>query len=1085
MDRRRGTAYRWCMGSIVWLAWCTAGLGEEPSGALRDWENPKLTGLKNEAPHATFVICPDARTARSIQMATNREREKSRFYRSLNGAWRYHYSKNHTERVPDFWQPGFDDSKWVTLLVPSNVEIHGYGIPIYVNSQYPWPRPWNPPFVPTDDLNNTVNSYRRTFEVPKDWAGRRVLVTFDGVNSFFYLWVNGEQVGMGKDSRTPVEFDITEYVRAGTNLMAVENLRWCDGSYLEDQDFWRMSGIFRDVYLWSPPALHIRDIEVKTDLDAEYRDAELRLLVKVHNAGSEEAQATIEGTLLDANGELVVGPTLRAQALAGQEVEATTLVTVANPLKWSAETPNLYKLLLTLKDAEGQVLEVIPVNVGFREVEIRDGHLLINGQKVLFKGVNRHEIDPDRGQAVTVEGMIKDILVMKRHNINAVRTCHYPDQPVWYDLCDRYGLYLIDEANIESHGMGYGAASLAGNPDWAEAHMNRTVRMVERDKNHPSVVIWSLGNEAGDGPNFEATSAWIHQRDPNRPVHYERAERRAHTDIVCPMYPSPRSLAEYASQVQTRPYIMCEYSHAMGNSSGNMWLYWNQIYNRPYLQGGFIWDWVDQGLRQPVARRTRDMFVAVKRGAAFFWAFGGDFGPVGTPSDQNFCCNGLVTPDREPHPGLLEVKHIYQAIRCRPVDLTVPRVEVKNWYDFINLKEIATFRWALTAEGRELQGGELPPLDLEPRSSKEVSIPIRPFRPQTGVEYFLDLSFRLNRDTAWADKGHELAWDQFKLPDAVPARAVDTAAMPPLTVTQGDTQVVITGRTFVATFDKKIGALISLQYRGTELIESPLRPDFWRAPTDNDRGRNMAVTQGIWRRAHEGAEVRGMSMQEYPRWRAVVVKVEMSLPSVQAKWETFYTVYGRGDIVVSARFKPSKIDLPKIPRLGMQMTLPRGFNRMTWLGPGPQETYCDRKDARISVYRGRVAEQFYADYTEPGESGNKVDVRWAALTNGRGIGLLVVGRPLLSINALHHTTDDLQSAEHPFELPKREVTVLNVDWMQQGVGGDNSWGAWPHPEYLIPCQERDYQFCLRPFDAWMGDVRSVALKSVAVPSIER
>nr|MBP8305003.1 DUF4981 domain-containing protein [Phycisphaerae bacterium] len=883
----------------------------------------------------------------------------------------------------------------------------------------------------------------------------------------------------------PVEFDITEYVRPGLNRMAVENFRWCDGSYLEDQDFWRLSGIFRDVYLWSRPDLHIRDVEVRTDLDAEYRHADLTVSVKVHNAGWDEVQATIEGILLDADGGTVVRPTLRALAPAGQEVEATTVVTVANPLKWSAETPALYRLLLSLKDADGRVLEVLPVNVGFREVEIRDGHLLVNGRKVLFKGVNRHEIDPDRGQAITVEGMVQDILVMKRNNINAVRTCHYPDQPVWYDLCDRYGLYLIDEANIESHGMGYGAASLAKHPDWAAAHMDRTVRMVERDKNHPSVVIWSLGNEAGDGPNFEATSAWIRQRDPSRPVHYEQAGLKAHTDIVCPMYPAPRSLAEYASQAQTRPYIMCEYAHAMGNSSGNMWLYWKEIYSKPHLQGGFIWDWVDQGLRQPVARTTRDVFVPVQRGEAFFWAFGGDFGPAGTASDQNFCCNGLVTPDRKPHPGLLEVKHIYQAVRCTAVDLTIPVVEVKNGYDFLNLADVGRLYWSLTAEGRVLQSGVLRPLDLEPGSAREVSIPIRPFKPRTGVEYFLDLSFRLHRDTAWARTGHELAWDQFRLPDAAAARPVDTAAMSPLTVTQNVRQVVVTGRTFVATFDKTAGSLASFRYKGTELIESPLRPDFWRAPTDNDRGRNMARTQGIWRRAHEGAEVRGVSVLEYPRWRAVVIKMETALPSVQATWETAYTVYGRGDIAVSARFKPDKTDLPRIPRLGMQMTLPRGFDHITWLGPGPQETYCDRKDARISVYRQRVADQFYADYSEPGESGNKVDVRWAALTNNRGIGLLVVGRPLLGVNALRYTTDDLQSAEHPFELPKRECTVLNVDWMQQGVGGDNSWGAWPHAEFLIPCREQGYQFSLRPFDAWMGDVRSIALTSMAVPSIDR
>ena len=1030
-----------------------------------DWENPLLTGLNNQPPHATMVICLDAKTARSIEFTANSQRVKSDFYRSLNGDWKYHYASNHLARVPDFWKPDFDDSKWQTIPVPANVEMHGYGIPIYVNIQYPWPKPWKPPVVPEDDPNNTVNSYRHTFTLPKEWAGQRVLVTFDGVNSFFYLWVNGEKVGMGKDSRTPVEFDITKFVKPGENLVAIENFRWCDGSYLEDQDFWRLSGIFRDVYLWSPPDLHIRDFEVKTDLDAQYRDAELGFSVTVENAGSKAALVSVEGVLLDASGKTVATPTIQLKVNPdGSGGQAMISTSVSNPLKWSAETPNLYKLLLTLKDEAGKVVEVIPVNVGFHKVEIKDGNLLVNGQRVLFKGVNRHEHDPDLGQAVTVESMIQDIRTMKQHNVNAVRTCHYPNQPAWYDLCDHYGIYLIDEANIESHGMGYGRESLAKNPDWADAHMNRTVRMVERDKNHPAVIIWSLGNEAGDGPNTEATSAWIKQRDPSRPVHYEQAGRKPHTDIVCPMYPPPRELARYAAQPQTRPYIMCEYAHAMGNSSGNLWLYWNEIYNRPHLQGAFIWDWVDQGLRQRQQPLPLSRFEKTKPGDKTFWAFGGDFGPKGTPSDQNFCCNGLVTPDREPHPGLLEVKHIYQYVHCKPADLAARTVEVKNWFDFINLKDIADVNWLLTGDGKEIQKGELAAPDLAPRASTQLAIPVKPFTPALGVEYFLELSFRLKQDTPWAKKGHEIAWDQFKLPDAAPPTLLAPGKAPQ--VTQDDAKIIVTGDAFTATFDKKTGTLASLKFKGTELIESPLRPDFWRAPIDNDRGRNMAKSQGIWRRAHEGGEVSAVEVvADGPG--GVTVKVTQRLPKVSARWETAYTVLGSGDIVVDAKFAPEKADLPKLPRLGMQMVMPAGFDRITWLGPGPQETYCDRQDAKVGVYSGAVREQFYQDYVEPGESGNKVDVRWVALTNKKGVGLLAVSDPsqLLSVNALHHTTDDLQSAEHPFELPQRDVTVLNLDLKQQGVGGDNSWGAWPHEEFLIPGQEQGYRFRLRPFDS--------------------
>ena len=572
---------------------------------LRDWENPEITGINNESPHATAVICPEAKTAREIGLAANAERIKSPFYRSLNGNWKYHYAQNQLGRVADFWKPGFDDRTWKTIPVPANVEKHGYGIPIYVNIRYPWGGKPNPPHVPADDPNNTVNSYRHTFDLPKEWAGRRVFITFDGVNSFFYLWVNGQQVGMGKDSRTPVEFDLTRFLQPGKNLLAVENFRWCDGSYLEDQDFWRMSGIFRDVYLWAAPPLHVRDFEVKTDLDAQYRDAELKVVAQVRNAGESAASVALEAVLLDATGKPVQSATSKADIAGHQETNVEISAKLQNPLKWSAETPNLYKLLLTLKDSAGKTLEVIPWNVGFRKVEIREGNLLVNGRRVLFKGVNRHEIDPDRGQAITVESMEKDIFVMKQLNINAVRCCHYPNLPAWYDLCDRHGIYLIDEANIESHGMGYGKESLANPPEWAAAHLNRTVRMVERDKNHASVIIWSLGNEAGDGPNFEATSKWIHQRDPSRPVHYERAGEKPHTDIVCPMYPKPSSLGDYASKPRTRPYIMCEYEHAMGNSSGDFWSYWSQIYTKPYLQGGFIWDWVDQGQREPVPASIR------------------------------------------------------------------------------------------------------------------------------------------------------------------------------------------------------------------------------------------------------------------------------------------------------------------------------------------------------------------------------------------------------------------------------------------------------------------------------------------------
>lgn len=1043
------------------LAWITAAAQEAP----RDWENPQLTGLNNELPHATMVVCPDAATARGLGIVQNSERVKSPFYRSLNGEWKYHYSSNQLARVENFWTPDFDDSKWDSIPVPANVEIEGHGIPIYVNIRYPWT--WHgvkpsPPVVPPDDPNNTVNSYRREFELPTDWNGHRVLITFDGVNSFFYLWINGQKVGLGKDARTPVEFDLTKFVKPGKNLIAVENFRWNDGSYLEDQDFWRMSGIFRDVYLWSPADLHIRDFEVKGGLDEKYTDGMLDVMVEVEGRNSKSETATVDAVLLMPDGkEIPLFQNVSSNMLGNANSARVGGITrVENPLKWTAETPNLYKLLLTLKNSGGKVLEVIPVNVGFRKVEIKNGDLLVNGQRILIKGVNRHEFDPDRGQAITVEGMVKDIQVMKEHNINTVRCCHYPNQSAWYDLCDRYGIYLLDEANIESHGMGYGPETLAKNPTFAAAHMNRTVRMVERDKNHPSVIIWSLGNEAGFGPNFEATSDWIHQRDNSRPVHYEQAGHNRYTDIVCPMYPRPPSLAEYASHDQTRPFIMCEYEHAMGNGSGDFWSYWSQIYSLPHLQGGCIWDWVDQGLRQKQGELPLTRFEKVKPGEKTFWAYGGDFGPKDVPSDDNFCCNGLVTPDREPHPGLAQVAHVYQNVHCKAVDLAARKIEIKNWFDFVNLQDVGTASWRLTGDGKEIQSGKLELPALAPRATAEVTLPVKKFTPRPGVEYFVEVSFRLKNATELLKAGHEIAWDQFKLPDAAPALALKAKIFPKVKLLDDPNGDRVVGKNFEIQFDAQNNAIKSWRVNGLELVQSPLLPAFWRATIDNDRGRNIEKSQGFWHHAEKTVQ-HGFTCGD--KGDHIEAKLGWLLPAAgNSVWMTTYKIYGNGEVVVSVDFQAAQTNLPMLPRLGMQMALPAGFENLTWFGHGPQETYSDRHDARVGVYSGTVEEQFYPHYTKPGETGNKVDTRWLALTNKKGAGLLVMGQPVLSVNALHYGTEDLNAGKHAFQLPHRDYTVLNLDLAQMGVGGDDSWGAWPHKEFLIPCQSYSYEFRLRP-----------------------
>ena len=630
------------------ISFCIVGFS---AGQVNDWENPAVFSRNKEAPHASFQRYD------TVEAAARRDLP-GRYSMSLNGMWSFKWVPEPSQRPRDFFNPEYDVSTWDEITVPSNWELQGYGTPIYTNIIYPFGPP-EPPFIPHN--NNPVGSYRRDFTVPQDWDGRRIVIHFAGVESAFYIWVNGEKVGYSQGSRTPAEFDLTSFVQPGSNTLAVEVYRWSDGSYLEDQDFWRLSGIFRDVAIYATPELYVRDFQARTEFDSAYQDASLKVYVDLSNYSKQvPAGGSISLMLEDANGAAVLTGTEKNVKLSpGEDLRVFWEESVKSPAQWSAENPCLYNLVIKLSDRENVVLEVIPFKIGFRQVEMRDGQILINNIPALFKGVNRHEHDPDTGHYLTRESMIRDIKLMKQHNINAVRTCHYPDVPEWYELCDEYGIYLIDEANIESHGMGYRSdTTLGNNPVWKEAHLDRTRSMVERDKNHASVVIWSLGNEAGDGVNFEATSAWIHDRDNSRPVHYERAMQKPHVDIVSNMYSKVEQIIEYAQTHKDRPFILCEYAHAMGNSVGNLFKYWDAIEKYPQLQGGFIWDWVDQGLR-----------AYTEEGRPYF-AYGGDFGPPEVPSDDNFCMNGLVSADRIPHPSLLEVKKVYQYVGFEAVDLS-------------------------------------------------------------------------------------------------------------------------------------------------------------------------------------------------------------------------------------------------------------------------------------------------------------------------------------------------------------------------------------------------------------------------------
>lgn len=1047
--------------AAIMLAVSGAARGQE----VMDWENPLALWQNKEAPRASFVSYPDAEAAKS------QDRTRSNTYMLLNGDWKFQFSPKPASRPAEFFKEEFNDSSWGTIPVPSNWEIQGHGIAIYTNVKYPWlmgnNRP-NPPFV--DRENNPVGSYRRKFSLPAGWDNTRdIYLNFDGVSSFFYVWVNGQKVGFSKDSRTAAEFNITKYLKPGENTLAVEVYRWNDGSYLEDQDFWRLSGIFRDVSLQARRQTHVRDFEVKTDLDEQYRNARLGVRAKVQNVRSEPWDVTIEGQLLDASGNVAatIAPS-RLRVVGNGETAVDLAVNVENPAKWSAEHPNLHQLLLTLKENNGNVIEVIPQKVGFREVEIKGSDLLINGQRVFFKGVNRHEHDPDTGQHVSRERMIQDILVMKQNNVNSVRTCHYPNTPEWYELCDEYGIYLIDEANIESHGMGYGDDSLAKKPLWGPAHMDRTVRMVERDKNHASVVIWSLGNEAGNGVNFEATYDYIKGRDPSRPVHYEQAGQRGrNTDIVCPMYPGPQTLARYSADASlNKPFIMCEYTHAMGNSNGDMWAYWNLIYNQPKLQGGFIWDWVDQGIRTKIPapgqpNRLDGKSKDLKPGE-FFYAYGGDFGPRGIPSDDNFCHNGVVLADRTPHPGLAYVKKVYQDIHVEPGDLAQGTIQVRNVFAFTTVSDLVEGTWQVLADGKAVQSGTLSGLEIKPLTTGTIKVPMQPINAEPGKEYFLDVSFKLKGDQPWAKKGHEVAWGQMKLPQSAPATAAPVSAMGSLNVSEEGPRVTVSGGNFSVAIDKETGGLASLRMGQKELVHSPLRPSFWRAPIDNDRGANMERRTGMWKAAEKAWKVSGVTAEKVSD-KQVKITAKGAIETVGSPYTVTYHVYGSGDVVVDVDMgRPTQSNLGDMPRFGMQMALVPGLEKLTWLGPGPEETYSDRKDSRVGLHSSTVDAQFFP-YSEPGEVGNHADVRWVSLTGEDGVGLLASGLPLLSVNALHYTTEDLQTAKHPFQLQRKDFVTLNLDLKQMGVGGDNSWGALPHREFLIPAGEYRYQFRLRPY----------------------
>ncbi len=1054
----------WALSALVVLVASVGGAAERRP----EWDDPAVIRVNAERARATFTAYPSA------ELAKRAEPSASPWWLSLDGQWRFQWSSSPAKAPTGFEQPGYDDARWPMIRVPSNWQIEGFGTPIYTNIRYPFDFDPKAPRVPRED--NPVGSYRTTFVAPDGWAGRRVHLQFGGVDSAFYVWVNGRKVGYSEDSRLPAEFDVTAFLKPGTNALAVEVLRWSDGSFLEDQDMFRLSGIFRDVSLWSSGPQHVRDFEIHADLDAAYKDGTLSVKAVVANVAEARAAGSLTLELSDAEGLPVAPPQKRSYASgAGAESAVEFSVPVAGPHPWTAETPYLYRLLLTLEDSAGHVIEAIPSDVGFRKVEIRDGRLLVNGRAILIKGVDRHEHDPDAGHHVSRELMIHDIELMKQHNINAVRTSHYPNDPAWLDLCDRYGLYLVDEANLETHGFGADPRNrIAHDPAWQPAMIDRMQRMIERDKNHPSVIIWSMGNEAGDGPNFEAAYKSIKARDASRPVHYEgtTAHGGSNADINSFMYPTPKQVVENAEKRPTMPLLLCEYSHAMGNSSGGLKEYWDVFYSGTNAQGAFVWDWVDQGIRQPVPAEFQ-----ASSGRKTFFAYGGWWEDrLGLHNDNNFCMNGLVSADRKPHPGLEAIKYVYRYLHASPVDLAAGKIKVRNWFDFVNPKDLAEGVWEVTADGKRVASGRLPELDIEPRAEKELTLALPQLDAAKAKEYFLNVSFVLNKDTPWAHRGHEIAWEQWPLPaPAPPPGAEAPTKSPALRVVEDEVRVHLSGEDFAVTFDKFLGVMTSYAYKGAKLLERGPVPDFWRASTDNDIGASKALR--YWGRASGGGALDIDTWREAgPSWHvkslkverkdegAATVTVDADLPLVGAAYTMTYEVHGDGAIVVEGSYRPGSSKVAMIPRVGMELVVSPGLENIAWYGRGPAATYVDRQFERVGVYSSTVTDQ-WVDYSRPQENGNKTDVRWVALTNGSGLGLFAEGMPLLSVAARHVTKSDIESASYSFELPRRPETYLNLDLMQMGVGGIDSWSpnAFPMEPYRIPSDKAySYKYRLSP-----------------------
>ena len=1013
------------------FAWVTLTLGAQ---TFQEWKDPRINAVNRAPMHANYFAYE------SDDVAKKGIKENSSNFMSLNGVWKFNWVKDADSRPTDFWETGFNDKGWDNIPVPGVWELHGYGDPIYVNIGYAWRNQFenNPPFVPTE--NNHVGSYRKEIMVPASWKGKDIIAHFGSVTSNLYLWVNGKYVGYSEDGKLEAEFNLTPYLKPGQkNLIAFQVFRWCDGTYLEDQDFFRYSGVGRDCYLYARNKKRIEDIRVTPDLDGEYKNGSLNIALNLKGSGK------VNLTLKDASGKEVANT---------QAIKGNAIIEVENPHKWTAETPYLYTLYASLEGSN----EVIPVKVGFRKVEMKNAQLLVNGQPVLIKGANRHELDPDGGYVISKERMIQDIQVMKQFNLNAVRTCHYPDNNFWYELCDQYGIYVVAEANIESHGMGYGEETLAKREDYALAHMERNQRNVQRSFNHPSVIIWSLGNEAGYGPNFEAAYDWIKAEDPSRLVQYEQAGKSGKTDIYCPMYLGYNRCEEYSKDEQyQKPLIQCEYAHAMGNSEGGFKEYWDIIRKYPKYQGGFIWDFVDQSVRW------------TGKNGKMIYAYGGDFNRFDA-SDQNFCDNGLISPDRVPNPHMYEVGYFYQNIWTSPVDIKKGEISIFNEYFFRDLSAYY-LEWQLLKDGKVMRSGRVENLDVAPQQTAQIKLPIG--NTCQCAEWLLNVAYKLKNTEGLLPAGHTVAKQQLVVnPYKQPRMELKNQAKSNLdivepTLVENDMRyLIVDGEHFRIEFDKMNGYLSKYQVNGLDLMKegSYLKPNFWRAPTDNDFGARLNWKYAVWK----NPTIKLTSLQQRIVNQQVIIEADYELPEVSAKLSLTYTINNEGAIKVTQKMTTDKeAKVANMFRFGMQMQMPRSFDKVEYYGRGPVENYIDRKaNADLGIYRQSVAEQFYT-YIRPQETGTKSDLRWWKTLNMAGRGIQVVASKPFSASALHYTIESLDEGlykkqGHSQEVEEADMTNFCFDLIQAGLGCEDSWGRIARPEYQIPYGDYEFTFILKP-----------------------